>query len=83
MRRPSGKRSAASSSSGKRPEPLVFFLDESLDGPTVSAALREAGATIVRATERFDRGTPDEVWLADAGKHNWVVLTRDKRIRYR
>jgi predicted nuclease of predicted toxin-antitoxin system len=81
-RKRSGTRSAASST--KRPlESLVFFLDESLDGPTVSTALREAGASVERATERFPRGTADEIWLAEAGRNRWVVLTRDKRIRYR
>lgn len=31
----------------------------------------------------FPRGTLDSVWLTEAGKKGWVVLTRDKRIRYR
>jgi predicted nuclease of predicted toxin-antitoxin system len=77
-----GTQSAASSTE-RQPEPLVYFLDESLDGPTVATALREAGATVVRATECFPRGTADEVWLAEAGRNRWIVLTRDKRIRYR
>jgi hypothetical protein len=25
----------------------------------------------------------DELWLTEAGKNGWIVLTRDKRIRYR
>jgi predicted nuclease of predicted toxin-antitoxin system len=45
--------------------------------------LRAAGAEVRRATEHFPRGTEDEVWLREAGKNNWIVLTRDKRIRYR
>lgn len=81
-RKRSGTRSAANSIA-EPPEPLVFFLDESLDSMTVAAALRDAGATVERATERFPRGTPDEVWLAEAGRKRWVVLTRDQRIRYR
>lgn len=81
-RKRSGTRSAASSTA-RRPEPLVFFLDESLDSPTIAVALRDAGANIERATERFPRGTPDEVWLAEAGRRQWIVLTRDQRIRYR
>jgi len=30
-------------------------------------------------------GSPskDEVWLTEAGKHDWVVVTRDLHIRYR
>jgi len=78
----SGTRSAASSIS-RPPEPLTFFLDESLDGASLVAALRDAGALIERLTDHFPRGTPDEVWLTRAGQRGWIVLTRDKRIRYR
>ena len=35
-------------------------------------------------TERFQqRGLPDEVWLGECGRNDWVALTRDKRVRYR
>ncbi len=78
----SGTRSAASSTSKPR-EPVAFFLDESLDSLSVVTALRDAGATVHRLTDIFPKGTPDEIWLAKAGENNWVVLTRDKRIRYR
>jgi len=78
----SGTPSAASSTS-KPPEPLTYFLDESLDSLIVATALREAGAMIERSTEHFDKGTQDDVWLAKAGENRWIVLTRDKRIRYR
>lgn len=46
-------------------------------------ALRAAGATVVRLTDEFEKGTEDSVWLERAGANGWVVLTRDKRIRYR
>lgn len=46
-------------------------------------ALRQAGAIVERHADHFTKGTPDETWLARAGSRNWVVLTRDKRIRYR
>lgn len=49
----------------------------------IAQALRISGALVVRATERFARGTTDEIWLSEAGRHGWVVLTRDQRIRYR
>ena len=80
--RRSGTPSAASSIS-KPPETLVFFVDESLDNLVVVEALRNAGASVKRLTEQFVRGTPDQVWLQHAGQHDWIVLTRDKRIRYR
>ena len=67
----------------KPPETLNLFLDESLDSDTVANALEGAGAKVERATKHFPKGTADEVWLEAAGKHKWIVLTRDKRIRYR
>jgi hypothetical protein len=45
--------------------------------------LRDAGAIVERHTDHFARGVADDVWLTEAGKNGWVVLTRDKRIRYR
>lgn len=74
---------SAASSTSKPPEPLTYFLDESLDNLTVATALREAGAKVARSTEHFEKGTQDDVWLAKAGEKRWVVLTRDQRIRYR
>lgn len=81
-KKPSGTRSAASSSS-QPPEPLTLFLDESLDATVVVDALRAAGATVERLTDHFAKGTEDNVWLEWAGANSRVVLTRDKRIRYR
>ena len=81
-RKRSGTPFAANSISKPR-EPVTFFLDESLDSLSVVTALREAGATVQRLTDIFPKGTPDEFWLAKAGENGWVVLTRDKRIRYR
>lgn len=78
----SGTRSAASSTS-RPPEPVVFFLDESLDAASICDALRDAGATVERSIAHFTKGTRDEVWLAEAGTNRWVVLTRDQKIRYR
>jgi len=82
--RQSGTPSAASSTStSKRPEALVFFVDESLDNLVVVDALRNAGVDVRRLTQKFERGTDDQVWLQHAGAKGWIVLTRDKRIRYR
>jgi len=78
----SGTRSAASSSSPP-PEPLTLFLDESLDATVVVEALRAAGASVERLTDRFPKGTEDLVWLEWVGVNRRVVLSRDKRIRYR
>lgn len=70
-------------SGSKPPDPSTYFLDESLDSASVASALRDAGASVIRHTDRFPRGVVDELWLTEAGKNGWIVLTRDKRIRYR
>ena len=74
---------SAAKSTVKPLESVTFFVDESLDSNSVVSALRDAGAAVERLTERFPKGTLDEIWLAEAGRNGWVVLTRDKRIRYR
>jgi predicted nuclease of predicted toxin-antitoxin system len=74
---------SAASLTFRPPEPLVFFVDESLDSRTVVDALRTAGASVERLTDHFPKGTLDETWLGHAGTRQWIVLTRDKRIRYR
>ncbi len=81
-KKPSGTPSAANSRS-KPPEPLTLFLDESLDSDSIAQALAAAGATVERLTRHFPKGTDDRTWLTFAGSRGWVVLTRDKRIRYR
>jgi predicted nuclease of predicted toxin-antitoxin system len=81
-KKPSGTPSAANSRS-QPPEALTLFLDESLDSDSVAQALTAAGATVERLTRHLPKGTADEIWLSYAGSRGWVVLTRDKRIRYR
>jgi predicted nuclease of predicted toxin-antitoxin system len=49
----------------------------------VATALREVGAEVVIHDDRFPQDAPDETWLKAAGEFNWVVLTKDKNIRYR
>jgi len=81
-KKPSGTPSAANSTS-RPPEPLTVFLDESLDSDSIAQALTAAGATVERLTRHLPKGTDDGTWLSFAGARDWVVLTRDKRIRYR
>jgi len=66
------------------PEPrLTFFADASIGRRIVPTALRAAGLRVVVHDDRFPPGTLDEDWLAEAGRLDWLVLTKDKRIRYR
>jgi PIN like domain len=69
-------------SSAERPE---FFLDRSL-GRTTAARLREAGCVVHLIADLHPDDAsevPDEKWIAEGCSHGWVLLTKDKRIRYR
>lgn len=65
------------------PERLVFFVDRSLGRKVIPDALRAAGAKTRVHDEFFPQDAKDEVWLAEVGRQGWVVLTKDKHIRYR
>lgn len=67
-------------------QPPEFFVDRSL-GKSIVEGLRAAGLVVhsmadVYGEERAQR-LPDQVWLRDAGKNQWVVLTKDDAIRRR
>ena len=66
-------------------EPPEFFLDRSL-GKITASRLRQAGYVVHLIAEHYptDASTvPDETWIAEGCSHDWVLLTKDKRIRYR
>jgi hypothetical protein len=67
----------------KPPNQPVFFIDRSLGRIDVPAALRGAGYQCVIHDERFDQQTEDTIWLSAVAADNWIVLTKDERIRYR
>ena len=67
----------------KPPDQPVFFVDRSLGKIDVPGALRAAGYRCVIHDERFDQQTEDTVWLNAVAAENWIVLTKDERIRYR
>jgi hypothetical protein len=49
----------------------------------VADALRHAGAEVEVHDDHFPPNARDDVWLPPVGERGWIVLTRDKRIRYR
>lgn len=69
-------------SSAAQPE---FFFDRSL-GKITATRLRAAGFTVHLIAEFYadDAATiPDERWISEGCRRGWVLLTKDKRIRYR
>lgn len=63
-----------------------FFVDRSL-GKSIVEGLRAAGLTVHSMADIYGEKRAqllaDEVWLRDAGKNNWIVLTKDDAIRRR
>jgi hypothetical protein len=70
-------------SAAKRPEKVVFFIDRSLGKIDVPGALRSAGYDCELHDDHFGQQTEDAAWLSAVAARNWVVLTKDERIRYR
>jgi PIN domain nuclease of toxin-antitoxin system len=62
------------------PESLVFFVDRSLGRHVIPDALRASNAQVELHDTHFPEDAQDRVWLAEAGKRGWVVLTKDKRL---
>jgi hypothetical protein len=77
------KKRSGASSTNEPPEPLVVFVDRSLGNKIVAAALRLAGAAVEIHDDHFPTTAPDEDWLHEVGRRRWVVLTKDRGIRYR
>lgn len=73
--------------SGSRSRPLPeFFVDRSLGRNLVPTALRDAGWVLRTHAEVFgdrDEDVADSEWLELCGREDLVVLTKDRRIRYR
>ncbi len=65
------------------PETYSFFLDRCLGTSVVREELRRAGAAVEVHDDHFPQDCRDEDWLAEIGGLNWVLLTKDTRIRYR
>ncbi|MGH2652816.1 MAG: hypothetical protein ACRDHV_00460 [Actinomycetota bacterium] len=45
--------------------------------------LRQVHPVVYAHDDLFPQDTDDEVWLREAARRGWIVLTRDDRIRYR
>jgi len=61
----------------------VFFVDRCLGRRIIPEMLRSAGEIVRAHDEVFRQDTRDEKWLTEVGKNGWIVLTKDKNIRYR
>ena len=67
----------------KPPDPFVVFLDRSLGKHVIATALRTVGFQVEVHDDHFTADAKDEQWLTEVGRKGWVVLTKDKKIKYR
>ncbi|AHY45618.1 Hypothetical Protein RradSPS_0335 [Rubrobacter radiotolerans] len=60
----------------------MIFVDASVPR-SVAAEIKKARSKTVWIGDVFPLDTKDTVWLAEAGRQGWLVITRDKKIRKR
>jgi predicted nuclease of predicted toxin-antitoxin system len=49
----------------------------------MAGRLRDAGLKVEIHDDHFPQDAQDPEWLTAAGSNNWIVVTRDERVRYR
>lgn len=69
--------------SKSRPEELTYFIDRSLGKEPLASSLRALGWRVELHDDHFSQDAPDTLWLDEVGRLGWVVLSKDKHIRYR
>ena len=60
----------------------MIFFDRSVP-KSVADAIKQVRDDVRWLEEEFPHGTPDPEWLSEVGRRGWLVVSRDKRIRYR
>lgn len=76
----SKRRSGAKPSRHEEP---TLFLDRNLGRHVIADRLRAEGVTVEVHDDHLAQDAPDDEWIALAGRERWVVITKDKNIRYR
>jgi len=65
------------------PEDFVLYLDENLHNcKPILDVLVQQSIGHERHGDHFAPGTEDAVWLPFVGQNGWILLTKDKRIRF-
>lgn len=71
----------------KSPDPPPEFIVDRCLGKSIVFALREAGLHVRSLAEVYGEQEAtllaDTVWLEDAGRQGWIILTKDNAIRRR
>ena len=60
----------------------VIFTDEDTSARAILDFLSTKPVQTIPLTSMFPSGAKDEVWLPTVGKNRWILLSRNRRIRY-
>lgn len=60
----------------------MIFIDRSIPR-SVAVALKSVRDDVIWLEDAFRHDVPDVEWLDRAGRENWLVIARDKRLRTR
>ncbi|SRR6266536_2274987 len=60
----------------------MIFFDRSIP-KSIAEALKHVRSDVRWLEDEFIHSTPDTEWLREVGIRGWLVIGRDKRIRYR
>jgi len=60
----------------------MIFIDRSIP-KSIGDALKCVRSDVRWLEDEFDHNTPDPTWLREVGRRRWLVVRRDRRIRYR
>ena len=58
----------------------MIFIDRSIPR-SVADRLKEVRDDVLWLEDSFPHDVPDEVWLEEAGKRGWLVITHDAKFR--
>jgi predicted nuclease of predicted toxin-antitoxin system len=77
------KRYESEDTTSKQLKEICFFLDRTIDNPTVLNGLRELGFKVIPHRDKFKHNEKDHIWIEYVAKKNWVIITHDKAIKRR
>jgi PIN like domain len=75
------KRQSEPKRGSSNPSPPDLFVDRSLGRRKIPDRLREVHPVVIVHDDLFPQDADDEVWLEEAGRRRWIVLTKDEGIR--
>jgi predicted nuclease of predicted toxin-antitoxin system len=63
-------------------EDFIIVLDANMSGRIVVSELRSNGISVEILTDHFAADVKDTIWIPEVSRRGWVIITRDKSIRY-